>query len=152
SNKAIQTMARMVHFRRGFFARFLCPGVETHTRLFGHYRFTMDLSLGYLQKIFYLKSDIYELETQTALRKIVRPGMTVFDIGANTGYFSVFLADLVGPQGRVYSFEPFPANFRWLQENIKANRLDQVQCFPLALSDRRGTAVLTANPINDGGH
>lgn len=145
-------MARLVYFRRGFFARFLRPGLETHERLFGKYRFVMNLSAGRLQRIFFLKPDCYEMETQEALRKLIKPGMTVLDIGANTGYFSLLMADLVGPSGSVYCFEPFPGNFELLKTNVQSNGLAQVHIFLLALSDRCGSAVLSVNPINDGGH
>jgi len=151
-NKGIQLLARGVHFRRGFFARFLRPAPETHTRLFGRYQFHMDLSLGRAAESLFLKPDNYEAETQDALRALIKPGMTVLDIGANTGYFSVLMADLVGPSGHVYSFEPFSVNFLLLQENILLNKFQQVQYFQKALSDRSGEAVLHLNPINDGGH
>src|SRR6266540_3023338 len=40
----------------------------------------------------------------------VRSGETVLDVGANVGAHTVFFSHLVGPRGRVYSFEPVPAN------------------------------------------
>jgi len=112
----------------------------------------MNLSLGTLQKIFFLKPDNYELETQNAFRKLIKPGMTVFDIGANSGYFTLLMADLVGKTGRVYSFEPYPPIFKLLKTNVETNNLDQVRLFPIALSDKRGEVPLSINPVNDGGH
>jgi FkbM family methyltransferase len=150
-NKGVQRLAE-VSPRRGVFARFLRPVPETHQDLFGKYTFQMDLSLGWLQKILFLKPENYEAETQEALRVLIKPGMTVLDIGANTGYFTVLMADLVGPTGRLYSFEPFAANLRLLKDNVKANHLSWVQVIPVALSDHEGTAILHINPVNDGGH
>ncbi len=151
-NSYIQSVAQLAFPRQGFFARFLWPAQETHDRLFGKYKFTMDLSLGRLQKIFFLKADDYEADTQAAFRKLIKPGMTVFDIGANSGYFTLLMADLVGPEGRVYSFEPFPVNFNLLKTNVLFNGLENVHLFQSALSDRRGEAILHINPVNDGGH
>ena len=151
-NATIQRLARLTPFRRGVWARFLRPGVEIHPTLFGKYRFEMDLSHGFLQKIYFLKPTDYEPDTLRTLQSFVKPGMTVLDIGANTGFLTLRLADLVGAAGRVYSFEPFPDNFRLLEKNVKTNQLAQVSIFPIALSNRNGTADLTRNPRNDGGH
>src|SRR5437762_1103185 len=145
-NQLIRILARAVYFRHGAFKAFQLPRRETHRRLFGKDRFQMDLSYGMLQKTLFLKPDTYEPETQQALRKLIRPGMTVFDVGANSGYFTLLMADRVGPAGRVYSFEPHPANFELLLSNIQANSLAHVHAFKLALSDRRGEAVLSLNP------
>ncbi|MEA3066194.1 MAG: hypothetical protein QOJ27_2655 [Sphingomonadales bacterium] len=51
----------------------------------------------------------------------VRRGGTVVDVGANCGYYSVLLADLVGPEGRVYAVEPNPAMARLLRRSIELN-------------------------------
>jgi FkbM family methyltransferase len=59
----------------------------------------------------------YEPELQQTIRREIRPGMVVFDVGANVGYVSLLFARAVGPQGRVFAFEALPAN----QERIRAN-------------------------------
>lgn len=151
-NQLIRKSVSALFERRGVFARLLCPAEETHEQLFGKYRFHMDLSLGRLQKILFLKPENYELETQTALRERLAPGLTALDIGANSGYFSVLMADAVGTSGRVYSFEPVPVSRALLEKNIAANRLRQIEVVPAALSDREGTAELHLHPSNDGGH
>jgi FkbM family methyltransferase len=76
--------------------------------------------------------------------------MTVLDIGAHTGYMTLLLADLVGPQGRVYAFEPASRIFSLLKTNIEINHLSQVSIFQLALCDRASRVPLYLNPINDG--
>ena len=56
-------------------------------------------------------------------------GMTVADIGAHIGYFSVLASDIVGPQGQVHAFEPTDSTFAILEcnakhrKNIVANKL-----------------------------
>src|SRR5687768_8794135 len=50
----------------------------------------------------------YEPEVQRTLRRFVRPGDTVVDVGANMGIHTMLLADAVGPNGRVHAIEPNP--------------------------------------------
>ena len=55
------------------------------------------------------------------LEELVQPGWTVIDVGANIGYFTLLMANRVGPRGKVIAFEPLAENFRILQENIRLN-------------------------------
>lgn len=153
-NKLIQNSARIARPRivGRALRRFLLPSLEIHQNLFGKYKLKMDLSAGYLQTQLYLFPDSYELETQKTLRRLIEPGMTVFDIGANSGFLTVLMAELVGPEGVVHSFEPYQPNFSLLAQNIEMNRLTWVEAHAVALSDKQGSAVLSLNPINDGGH
>lgn len=73
----------------------------------------------------------------------VRPGDTVYDVGANVGYFTLIAAQLVGPQGRVVAFEPLPQNAAALRRNVELNGLDHVVVAEAAVSARNGTAVLS---------
>lgn len=50
----------------------------------------------------------YEPAEQAVLRRLVRPGAVVYDIGASLGFYSALFASLVGSNGRVVSFEPNP--------------------------------------------
>jgi FkbM family methyltransferase len=72
------------------------------------------------------------------LIRLSRPGDIVIDIGANIGTTTLCLARAVGPTGRVIAFEPFPSNFEMLRSNIEANGLQQVEAWPVALSDHTG--------------
>lgn len=62
----------------------------------------------------------------------LRPGMTVVDVGAHIGYFTVKAAKLVGESGRVYSFEPLPENVDFLKRNLRHNDLKNVRIYPYA--------------------
>jgi FkbM family methyltransferase len=67
------------------------------------------------------------------LQSIVAPGQVAVDIGANVGSYTILLSRLVGPSGRVYSFEPIPENFRILEGVVRGGRLANVKAFPLAM-------------------
>ncbi len=83
-----------------------------------------------------------ELETEVFRREVSR-GMTVVDLGANIGYYTLLSASLVGPEGKVYAIEPFPGNFQLLTRNVALNGFsDIVDCTRLAISDRQGTTEM----------
>jgi FkbM family methyltransferase len=63
-----------------------------------------------------------EPEVQAALGKYLRPGMTVYDIGANIGFFSLLAARLVGTAGRVTAFEADPEIAARLRETVERNQ------------------------------
>ena len=63
----------------------------------------------------------------------VRPGDTWIDVGAYCGYTAFALARLVGPAGRVFSFEPVPATAHCLYQGRALNGLTQVTVLPLGL-------------------
>ena len=81
----------------------------------------------------------------------IKPGMTVIDIGANLGMYSLELARLVGEAGRVYAFEPAPLLYRVAARNIQQNGRERiVRLENLALGSKTGTAVLHLGAINSG--
>ena len=71
-------------------------------------------------------------------RTHVKPGMTIYDIGANRGQTALFLSRLVGANGRVFSFEPMPEVFADLEKNLALNGIENVNASCVALSDRSG--------------
>jgi FkbM family methyltransferase len=81
----------------------------------------------------------FEPRVREKLRQHSLSGATVLDIGANIGYYTVQMATLVGPGGRVMSFEPQPSMRQELAANLTLNRLSNVTIIPYALSDRAET-------------
>lgn len=75
----------------------------------------------------------YELEKQHALERFIRPGMTVYDIGANAGFYTLFFSRLSGPLGTVYAFEPFPYEVRYLLDHVRINDLTNVRVMQAAV-------------------
>lgn len=84
------------------------------------------------------------------LKKIVKEGMTAVDIGANIGYFTILLSKLVGPNGRVISFEPNPNSFSILKRNIMENKLDNVLPVQKAVTNYEGKTKLYVSTDNHG--
>jgi len=77
-----------------------------------------------------------EPEVVAALQRIVQPGWVCVDIGAHYGYYTLLLAQGVGPAGRVVAFEAIEENAATLRRNVALNNLEQrvtVECY--AVSD-----------------
>jgi len=83
----------------------------------------------------------YEPELQEALREFLKPGMTVYDVGANIGYVTLMIAHNVGSQGKVFAFEALPDNVARIRKNISLNKLENVSVISAAVLDR--TAPVT---------
>jgi FkbM family methyltransferase len=60
------------------------------------------------------------------IASMVKEGEIFYDIGANIGVYTLLAARKVGPQGKVYAFEPHAANFARLIEHVIRNRLQDV--------------------------
>jgi FkbM family methyltransferase len=89
-----------------------------------------------------LMTKIYEKAETSVFHKFIRRGMTVLDLGANIGYFTLIAAKLVGPEGKVFAFEPEPANFSLLQRNVNINGYENVTLVQKAVSDKNGVEEL----------
>lgn len=88
----------------------------------------------------------YETEHQDILRKNVKHGNIVYDIGAHTGFLTLFSSRLVGDSGRVFAFEPLPENYTLLKEHLKINGVRNVSSYQLAISNSNKTVFFTNNP------
>jgi FkbM family methyltransferase len=85
----------------------------------GGAQWNLDLQEGIDFSIYLLGA--FEKSTVLALRKLVRPGDIVFDIGANIGAHTLGLAQSVGPTGCVFAFEPTDYAFAKLKRNLSLN-------------------------------
>ena len=70
----------------------------------------------------------------------VKKGMTVLDLGAHIGYYTLMAARLVGTEGTVFAFEPDPKNFSLLERNVALNGYKNVTLVQKAVSDKTGAA------------
>ncbi len=89
---------------------------------------------------------VSEPELFAFYESFLKPSMIVVDAGANIGLHTLFFAKRVGPEGRVYAFEPGQSAFDRLQSHVKRNQLTNVRCFHCALGADEGTVAIAENP------
>jgi len=83
------------------------------------------------------------------LDRILAPGMTFVDVGANDGYYSIFAARRLGATGRVVAIEPSSRERRRLEANIVRNGIKTITVLPIALAEAPGKGELK---LADGMH
>ena len=79
-----------------------------------------------------------EMEHKAMLERVLKPGMTVLDIGANIGYYALMEHALVAPGGRLIAVEPSPANVELLKRNLALNGCTGVEVHQAAVSESVG--------------
>jgi len=90
--------------------------------------------------MFHRKREISETDT---VKRIVKPGMCILEIGANVGYYTILMGKLVGATGKIYAYEPYQPSVDILTRNVKLNNLtDVVQIHNLAVSSKNSIQKL----------
>jgi len=75
--------------------------------------------------------------------------VTVVDIGAHYGYFSIFASKNIAPNSQIFSIEPSKENFNILQQNLVDCKIENVNAFQLAIGGENGILDLfTGRSIN----
>jgi FkbM family methyltransferase len=82
-----------------------------------------------------------EPEVQAALDMLLRPGMTVYDIGANVGFHAISAARRVGADAKVVCFEALPDNAKQIEYNASSNQFKNIQVVVTALGNSEGEAA-----------
>jgi FkbM family methyltransferase len=109
--------------------------------------FTLDLRT---EKDYWLGT--YEPELLSKVSEFVRPGMVVYDIGANIGYTTVAFALATGHDGQIFAFEALPENVRRLKANLKFNALEErVEVISGAVVDRTDLVRFLIGPSSGMG-
>lgn len=93
---------------------------------------------------------VYEPLQVNFVKKTVKEGDTVLDLGAHIGYYTLLFAKLVGNEGKVFSFEPNPENFSLLKKNVKENGYNNVEIFQKAVSGKTGKTKLYISEVSPG--
>ena len=94
---------------------------------------------------------VYERQVSVRFRAEVRPGMTVVDVGANLGYYSVIALGRSAPAGRLIAFEPDPANHALLLRNLRPFG-DRATVLRRAVAAAPGTLTLHRHRDDKGKH
>jgi FkbM family methyltransferase len=81
----------------------------------------------------------------------LRPGMACVDVGANCGYYTMLMADLVGPEGHVLAVEPNEDLVRLVERGAEANDYRHVQAVRAAAGAASGDAVLVIRHAGSSG-
>lgn len=79
------------------------------------------------------------------VRHLLEPGQHAIDIGANYGLFTLSMAQAVGPNGRIWAFEPASATFEFLSKSVAINESRQVVLDQRGLSFEEGSVELMLN-------
>jgi FkbM family methyltransferase len=88
----------------------------------------------------------WEANVADFIRRRLAPGMTMVDVGAHVGYFSLLASGIVGRSGRVFAIEVEPRNLSLLQANLWRHGCDNVTVLPVAAYNRRGHVRFVSNP------
>lgn len=88
-------------------------------------------------------NDIREPECTKIMKKWLKKGMIIVDLGANIGYYALLEASIIGDKGKIYAIEPFPSNFELLQKNIELNPYENIiEPYNIAIGNKIGTEKL----------
>ena len=85
------------------------------------------------------------------VERFLEPGMTVLDIGAHHGFYSLLASVKVGGTGRVVAFEPSPRERERLLRNLALNSCTNVKVEDCALADTSGRQELIIVGSNNSG-
>jgi len=83
----------------------------------------------------------YEYGKQRLFARSIQPGMVIFDIGANVGFYTLVASVRTGERGRVYAFEPVPRNIGFLRQHLAHNGTRNVEIVEAAVSDTSGVTA-----------
>jgi FkbM family methyltransferase len=152
-------LARLGPVRRWFNQKFIRDACQNaylgdHTvlaRVLGRYKMFLDTRDVTLTP--HLLTDGYWEMTHTeVMAKLLEPGMKAVDLGANLGYFTLLMAERVGPSGTVHAFEPNPHLAKLMRQSVEVNGFaPHTTVHEVALSDEAGELdffIDSARPMN----
>jgi FkbM family methyltransferase len=91
---------------------------------------------------------LLELAVTEVFRKSIKKGMTIIDVGANVGYYSLMAAK-IAKNGEIYAFEPETDNFSLLNASIKQNNFKNLTTMQECVSDIDGTTTFFINTASN---
>ncbi len=96
--------------------------------------------------------NIYEPDVSRVFLRVLREGDTVIDVGANVGFFTMLSAALVGPAGKIVSFEPDERNRDRLNTNLALNSFNNVTLVGNPASNKVAPVEFFINSDDSGGN
>ena len=144
-------------FARACFVYFYRLGVKSEglvefQRSENHYKIKFDarntqFSSLYLEKY----REAYESEIAVLLDLLVPLSGVFFDVGANYGYFSLYVASLSNFSGKIFSFEPHPYSYKDMNDFVNSLGLNGIiRPFHLAAYFRKDTFFVKPSGVRSG--
>jgi len=136
------------------FKEFLRHGVVGHTPRFIHFTNKDDISFDLdvhecVQKAIFC-FHYFEPEDVAVFRKFIRPNMTVLDVGANIGQYSLLASKLMGETGTIFAFAPSLDVQPRLYKNSALNHFKNIEVVPCAIAATSGS--MKFYPANEAGN
>lgn len=91
----------------------------------------------------------YEENDFKLVLKLIKNNFSVFDIGANFGWYSLNIAHYF-PDCKVYSFEPILRTFNYLVDNIKLNNSKNIKLYNFGFSNEEKEIIFYYHPMESG--
>ena len=127
----------------------LAPRKDTPVCVHDNKMFVSQGEIGFSEELLF--SFGYDKCQTMLFQYLVTEGMTVIDIGAHIGYYTLLAAKLVGDKGEVFAFEPEPRNYALLLKNIEINSYKNVTPIKKAVFNKTGKVKLCLADFS-GGH
>ena len=109
-------------------------------------------SLGSRGKLARVFLGTYEPRVTSWFLENVSAGDSMFDVGANVGYYTVLAGRVVGDSGQVVAIEPALKNVHNLHNNVRINHLTNVKIFHGAAGDKNATVRFHSGAGTGTGH
>jgi len=118
-------------------------------RALGRYKMYLSASdVGFAAHL--MLEGFWEFGITEFIARHVKPGMTVLDLGANFGYYTLLMAELVGHNGRLMAFEPNPFAAKLLGRSIDINGMSRIAALDTrAIWNESGQSLTFCVPVNE---
>ena len=103
------------------------------------------------EKRLLLSPSRFELAERLIIQSRLKSGDRFVDVGANVGAYTMWVAKIIGPRGKIVAIEPQPSVLARLEANIALNPAFNVQIFPCGAGPTQASMQLSIGSTNEGG-